>query len=214
MIKANKKLFLLTSALTLLPILAGLILWGELPDKIATHFNFAGEADGWSGKPFAVFALPLILLAVHLVCVFALRLDPRSENVSDKILSLVFWICPATSVFASGTVYLYAMGTAVNISYFGMLFAALIFIFVGNYLPKCRQNYTVGIKLPWTLADEENWDRTHRFAGRLWIAAGLLLVVLHLMDMVRAWSFMTLVSAMVLLPTAYSVLFYLKKKKK
>ena len=209
----NKKLLILTAGVTVLPILAGLVLWGALPDRIATHFNFAGEADGWSGKAFAVFGLPLILLAVHLVCVFALRLDPRNENVSDKILSLVFWICPATSIFANGTVYLYAMGTAVNISYFGMLFAALLFIFVGNYLPKCRQNYTVGIKLPWTLADEENWDRTHRFAGWLWIAAGFLLVCLQLMNMLRAWSFMALVLAMVLLPAAYSVLLYLKKKK-
>ncbi|MBQ2830382.1 MAG: SdpI family protein [Oscillospiraceae bacterium] len=208
----NKKHFVLSAVVTLLPLLAGIFLWGELPDKIATHFNFAGEADGWSSKAFAVFALPLMIFALHLVCVFALRLDPRSANVSDKILGLVFWICPATSVFACGTVYLYAMGTAVNISYFGTLFASLLFVILGNYLPKCRQNYTVGIKLPWTLADEENWDRTHRFAGWLWIAAGLLLVVLQLTGMMRTWSFLAVVLAMVLLPTVYSAVFYLKKK--
>ncbi|MGN0573860.1 MAG: DUF1648 domain-containing protein, partial [Acutalibacteraceae bacterium] len=70
MIKKNKIKIIITSLLTVLPIAAGLILWNRLPEKIPTHFNAAGEPDGTSGKAFAVFGIPLFLLAVHLFCVF------------------------------------------------------------------------------------------------------------------------------------------------
>ena len=62
----------------------------------------------------------------------------------------------------------------VTVSRLGMVFVGLIFIVIGNYLPKCRHNYTVGIRLPWTLDDEDNWNHTHRFAGYVWIIAGVV----------------------------------------
>ena len=69
MIRQNKKLLLLTSVITLLPVFIGLFLWNQLPDSVATHFGLNNQPDGYSSKTFAVFGLPLILLAVHLVCV-------------------------------------------------------------------------------------------------------------------------------------------------
>jgi uncharacterized membrane protein len=52
----------------------------------------------------------------------------------------------------------------------------VLFIFIGNWLPKCKQTYTLGIRLPWTLADEDNWNRTHRFAGPVWVVCGLVVM--------------------------------------
>ncbi|MBQ4504805.1 MAG: DUF1648 domain-containing protein, partial [Firmicutes bacterium] len=57
--KRNKGILIITTLITALPILVGLILWNQLPEQVATHFNFAGEADGWSSKAFAVIGLPL-----------------------------------------------------------------------------------------------------------------------------------------------------------
>lgn len=84
MIKQNKKLLLLTSVITLLPVFIGLFLWNQLPDSVATHFGLNNQPDGYSSKAFAVFGLPLILLAVHLVCVVATNIDPKSKDINKK----------------------------------------------------------------------------------------------------------------------------------
>ena len=82
MIRQNKKLLLLTSVITLLPVFIGLFLWNQLPDSVATHFGLNNQPDGYSSKAFAVFGLPLILLAVHLVCVVATNIDPKSKDIN------------------------------------------------------------------------------------------------------------------------------------
>ena len=207
----DRRLPALTSVLILLPILAGVLLWDRLPDRVATHFNMAWEADGWSGKSFAVFGLPLFLLAVHLACVFAVSLDPRRQNVGRKLYSLVLWICPAVSLFVAAMVYGNALGVPVNNSQAGMFFLGFVFTVVGNYLPKCRQNYTVGIKLPWTLADEDNWNRTHRLAGPLWVAAGLWVLLCALVGGSALRLILWPLLAAALIPVGYSALVYLRK---
>ena len=170
----NKRTLILTSIVILLPMFVGLILWNRLPEQMPTHFGFNGTADSYSGRPFAIIGLPLFLLAIQLLCAFALRADPKKQNISEKLVQLTLWICPAVSLFAGLSIYLSALGFAINISRLGMVFVGLIFIVIGNYLPKCRHNYTVGIRLPWTLDDEDNWNHTHRFAGYVWIIAGVV----------------------------------------
>ena len=130
--------------------------------------------DGYSGRPFAVIGLPLFILAMQLFCAVMLRADPKKQNISEKMAQLVLWICPAVSLFAGLSIYLSALGFAINVSRLGMVFVGLIFIVIGNYLPKCRHNYTVGIRLPWTLDNEDNWNHTHRFTGYVWIIAGVV----------------------------------------
>ena len=178
MFKRNKKMLLLTSLITLLPMLMGLALWSRLPDPIATHFDFSGEPNGWSSKAFAVLGMPVFLLGVHLVCAASLQMDPKSKNIQDKMYRIVLWICPVISVLCCCGTYLYALGAEVHFSLWGPLVTAVMFLVLGNYLPKCRQSYTMGIRLPWTLADEDNWNATHRFAGRVWIVCGAVMPVL------------------------------------
>ena len=170
----NKRTLVLTSIVILLPMFVGLILWNRLPEQMPTHFGFNGTADGYSGRPFAIIGLPLFLLAIQLLCAFALRADPKKQNISEKLVQITLWICPAVSLFAGLSIYLSALGFAINVSRLGMVFVGLIFIAIGNYLPKCRHNYTVGIRVPWTLDDEDNWNHTHRFAGYVWIIAGVI----------------------------------------
>ena len=213
-VKLPKKQLILTSLLTLFPILAGLLLWNRLPQQVPTHFNFEGAADGYSGKPFAVFGLPAFLLAVHLLCAAGVSLDPRGGNVSRKIAVLVLWICPAVSLFTEGMIYLNALGIPADNSLFGMLLTGAVFVIVGNYLPKCRQNYTVGIKLPWTLADEENWNRTHRMAGPLWMAGGCILLLDAFLQIATMWVFLTVTVLLGTLPVLFSAVLYLRAKQR
>ena len=172
----NKRTLILTSIVILLPMFVGLALWSRLPEQMPTHFGFNGTADGYSNRLFAVVGLPLFLLAIHLLCTFVMRADPKKQNISEKLVQLSLWIAPAVSLFVGVSMYLSALGYVLNINRFVSVFVGLLFVIMGNYLPKCRPNYTMGIRLPWTLADEENWNRTHRFAGYVWIVVGLVVL--------------------------------------
>lgn len=211
MIKKNLKLLILTSIIILLPILAGLILWNNLPDEIPVHFNAEGIADGFGKKSFAVFGLPLFMLAVHWLGMFVTNLDPKRKNITDKNLSLVLWITPALSIFVSGIIYSHALGAKLNIVIACMLFFGLLFIVIGNYMPKCRQNYSLGIKVPWTLESEKNWNYTHRLAGKTWVIGGLAIIAISFLNSV--WIFMAITIIMVIIPVIGSYLFHKKENK-
>ena len=208
MIKKNKTKLILTSVIILLPILAGLMLWSSLPDKVPTHWNAAGEIDGWSSKAFAVFGLPAIMLGVHILCTVITSLDPKNQNISGRMLDIVFWICPVMSVFLSCCTYAAALGKDVNIDTLTPAFIGVVLIALGIYLPKCQPNYTIGIKLPWTLHDENNWKATHRFAGPVWVIGGILSTAAALFNLKIV--FFVILLLVVLIPTIYSYLFYRK----
>ena len=207
----HKKTLIISTILCLLPILFGVILWDRLPDPMPTHFSASGEPDGWSSKPFAVFFIPAFLAAMEWVCLLASSADPRRKNLSPKVLTLVLYIVPIVGLVANGATYAQALGVTFNISLIMSALVGVMFIVIGNYLPKCRQTYTLGIKLPWTLANEENWNKTHRMAGPLWMICGVAQIVLAFCSgPVAAYGMMILVAIVILVPTAYS--FLLAKK--
>ena len=208
MIKKNLKLLILTSILTLLPVLAGVVLWNQLPEQMPTHWNAAGEVEGWSSKPFAVFGLPLILVAAQWLCVLATTTDPKRQNHSEKIYHLVFWLVPVLSIVLHAVTYLTVLGVGVRIEMVMPIFMGLLFVIIGNYLPKCKQSYTIGIKIPWTLNNEENWNKTHRLAGWVWVIGGIAIMLTGFFGGFVAFFVITLV--MVLVPAIYSYLLHRK----
>ena len=208
MIKKNWKLLVVTSLVILLPIVAGLILWNQLPDQLPSHWNAAGEIDGWASKPFLVFGMPLLMLAFQWLCVLGTSADPKKNNHSDKILHLVFWIIPVLSNLIFTATYIVAMGNDVRMEVIMPVLVGLVLTIIGNYLPKCKQNYTIGIKIPWTLNSEENWNKTHRFAGRLWVVCGLVIMLTGFLG--GFWIFFEVVLLMVLTPFIYSYILHRK----
>ena len=208
MIKKNLKTLIVTSILIVLPVLAGIILWDRLPEQMATHWNAAGDIDGWTNKPFTVFGLPLILLAAQWLCVLGTLADPKKENHPTKILHLVLWIIPVLSLVLGTITYATALGKAVRVEVIMPILIGLILAIIGNYMPKCKQNYTIGIKIPWTLNSEENWNRTHRFAGWLWTFSGIVVMLTGFFG--GFWIFLIIVLLMVLAPILYSYLLFRK----
>ncbi len=211
MIKKNLKMLIITSVVILLPIIAGLILWNKLPEEVPIHFNAQGVADGWGGKGMAVFAMPVFMLAIHWLCAFITSIDPKSRNITSKNMTLVLWITPVLSIFVSGIIYSFALGYEININTIFPLFFGLLFIVIGNYMPKCKQNYSIGIKIPWTLNSEENWNYTHRLAGKTWVVGGILIIALSFLKTV--WIFMAITIIMVIIPVIGSYLFNKKENK-
>lgn len=213
MIRKRWKTLLASSLVTVAPIAFGLIMWNRLPERIATHWGMNGEADGWSSRPFAVLFIPLFLLAMHWLCVLFTSLDPKNKEGNDKALSIAVWMCPFLSVLVNAFVYAAALGKEWKISAVMPLFMGVLFAVVGRYLPKYKQNHTIGIRLPWTLDDEENWDATHRFGGKVWVIGGLLVAVCALLpEAVMVWVMMSLLVLMVIIPTVYSYRYYKNHK--
>ena len=212
MLKENKRGLIFSSLVILLPIVFGLIFWNQLPSHMATHWGPGGEADGWSGKAFGVFAPPLILLFAHWLCLFITSKDPGNKGQSKKVFSLVMWIMPVVSLVVNGMVYSDSMGVDVQPNMAGSLLLGAMFVVVGNYLPKCKQNYTIGVKIKWTLENEENWNATHRACGRVWVLGGLLLMVAAFLPVSE--EFGLIVAIMILLalfPMGYSYWYHRKQ---
>ena len=211
MLKANRKTLIITSIVTILPVLIGIIYWNRLPDVMATHFGMNNEANGFSRKTFAVFGLPAILLAILWIGAVVTSHDPKRQNISPKMFSLGLWIVPVISLLIAATMYPINLGYELDITFFSEMLLGLMFIIIGNYLPKARQNYTIGIKIPWTLANEENWNRTHRLAGYLWMICGILMIIICLTRLVPDKWLFGLFLIMALVPCIYSYWLHVKK---
>lgn len=171
----------ITTAITLLPILIGLILWNRLPEQLPSHWGLSGEVDGWSSKVQAVFVMPCILAAAQIFVMVMIAIDPKKKHIHRKLMLASLWIIPMLSVVLNAATYMIALGRKINITVIIMILLGVLFIVFGNYMPKLQQNYTVGFRVPWTLNNEENWICTHRFGGKVFMAEGILLIIIGLL---------------------------------
>ena len=212
--KNNKLLLIITSIVILLPIVFGLIVWDKLPEQIATHWGADGNPDGYSSRELAVFGLPAVLFVVQWFAAFITSKDPKNKGNNKKPKELVFFLIPILSLVVSAMMYATALGSEVRVEMIMPLFLGLMLVVLGNYMPKCRQNYTIGIKVSWTLNSEENWNATHRFAGKLWMIGGVLVMLCALLPGIYTFvGFMTVSLIMVIVPIVYSYQFYKKESK-
>ena len=215
MLKKNKWAMLISSLLILLPLTVGLLLWEQLPERMPIHWNAAGEVDGWTGKATGVFLGPVILLIVHWLCVLVTGLDPKNKDKNEKAKQLILWILPMLSLLVNGLVYAAALGREVNVATLMPSLLGVLLVVLGNILPKCSRNSTIGIKIPWTLHSDENWYATHRLAGKVWIAGGLCIVGTVWLPMpLSLWIMLPVTAALVLIPCIYSYQFYKTKEEK
>ena len=210
-VKKNKWNIIISSLVTLLPIVAGLILWDKLPDMVPSHWGPTGEVDAYSSKEFFVFGLPLLMLGLNLLCTVASGLDPKNKNNEGKPLILVYALIPALTILLSVATYFAAFELPIPV--LNMVIAAfgLMLVVIGNYLPKCKPSYTIGIKISWTLNSEKNWVATHRMAGKLWVIAGVLMILTALLPAkLIVWFFIPILLALVIVPFVYSYNYYKK----
>lgn len=190
--------------------MAGLVLYSRLPERVPTHFDFSGTPDGWSSRPFAVFGLPCLLAALNVFLYACLNRDPKRANMSSALKTVSQWSLPVLSVLCYGLTLTAALGYPSRIEIVVPLLTGILLLVIGNYLPKTKQSYTMGIRLPWTLQSEENWNRTHRLSGFLWVAAGAAFILLSLLRLWNIWLLGALLLALIFVPIGYS--YFLHKK--
>ncbi len=214
MLKKNKFKVILSSTVILLPILFGLIMWNKLPDMMITHWGADGNADGFSAKPFAVFGLPVMLLAVHLICLLFTAKDKNQKDQNRKALNIIFWIAPLISLFSNGMIYAIAFGKPFDFIALMPVLFGIMFVFTGNYLPKIKQNRTLGIKVSWALNNEENWNKTHRLGGKVWVASGLAMLFSVFLPQAAIVPVVACsIIAATIIPIVYSYCIYKKHQK-
>ena len=215
--KKRNIMAIVTVLLTLCPILIGLLLWNKLPDRIPTHWGINGRIDGWSSKKATIFAMPFIMACGQIIMLAAVYADPRKKNIHKKTMTVGLWISPVLSLVLNSAVYAIALGMKISMTIIIVFVLAFLWIILGNYMPKLQQNYTIGIKIAWTLNSEENWNRTHRMAGKVFVAAGIVMLLEGTLllsgiigENVSYYLMIAVILISVIVPTGYSYLLFRK----
>lgn len=178
----NKKLLFILLGLSLLSFLGLLLIYPQLPDTIATHFDFQGNANDYGPKS-TIFLLGLLPPGMCLLFWFLPKIDPKHQNYAkhEKVYSLMSVLITVFMIAVNWSMVLKAMGAGLPIEFIIPGLVGILFIILGNFLPRIRPNYFMGIRTPWTLDSEYVWKRTHKFGGIVFCIMGVVLVLLPLL---------------------------------
>ena len=155
-----------------------LIIYPRLPEQVPIHWNAYNEIDGWAGKEAALLMglLPLLMLLLFIVIP---KIDPKKENFV-KHAGVYQMFAALMTVFMGGVSWMTpvsALGIALPVGLLLNLLLGLVFVVLGNQMPRIRFNYSFGIRTPWTLASETVWKKTHRLCGFIFVLSGLVMMV-------------------------------------
>lgn len=158
--------------------------WLQLPAdaEVPIHWGADGQVDGYASKTLGLFLLPLLTAGVAALFWVIPVIEPRRANIakSGKAYAAI-WVAVVLMLAAIDVVAVAAaMGADLDMSLIAFVSTGALFIVIGNYLPKVRPNYMMGIRTPWTLTSDLSWDRTHRVGGRLFVLEGLVFILVGL----------------------------------
>jgi uncharacterized membrane protein len=204
--KNNRAVPVLPPIVCLLPLILSFAVYGELPEQIAIHWDIAGNPNNYIPKFLAAFGLPVLLMAINIFSILLLYNDPKRDNASTAMRTISVWLVPLISLVAMPITLFIAMGVNISASIVMLVLTGIVIIVCGNYLPKSRQNYVIGIRLPWTLNNADNWNKTHRVAGRLWIFGGVAIIIGAFVSFDN--SIWAVLSVVILIPIAVVPFFY------
>ena len=198
-------------SLILLGFVLGAYFYPSLPDKVPTHWNASGEVNGYGSKLFGAFGLPGISLGTYLMYLLLPYIDPKRKNYADfkstyqflKYLIIIFFLGLEVMTL------LIASGVIVNKPIFIQLMISLLFILIGNVMGRFKHNYFIGVRTPWTLANEEVWRKTHRLAAPLWVLGGIINILLAFMGTnYTGIGFIVIIAVISIVPIGYSYIAY------
>ena len=190
------------------------IYWNQFPDKFPTHFNFKGEPDDYSNKLQGVFLMPGINILMYFMFIALPLIDPSRKNYGlfqdkFKIIRVVLHVFFAFAFFLNS---FYALGYKFNMSFLIIYGVLVLFLIIGNYLGNVRHNYFIGIRTPWTLANDEVWTKTHRLAAKIWVGGTLITMAVlpFFSSEIGEFIFMAYIAVIAIIPIVYSYLEFRK----
>ena len=187
--------------------LVNIIFYKKMPDTIPTHWNINNEIDDYSSKFSAFIKTPMFLIFLNIFSCFMLDNDPKNKNVNKLIISIGKATVPLILLITYMISVFYGLDKKINVMVIVSVFVGFLLIVMGNYLPKIKRNYTVGIKIPWTLNSDENWRKTHRLGGYTFILGGLIFLLSPFVG--NQYLILITIAVIFFIPMIYS--FYLYK---
>lgn len=162
--------------LLIIPFLIGIYVYPHFPEQVPTHWNVHGEVDGYSSREFGAFGLPAINLGMYILLLVTPYIDPKKKNY-EKFSSTYRYLRYLMHIFF-GALYcltiMAALGYQIDVGLWIAAGVAILFIALGNIMGRIRHNYFVGFRLPWTLANEDVWRKTHLVGSKLMVAGGVV----------------------------------------
>jgi uncharacterized membrane protein len=203
--------------LLLIPFIFIALYWNDFTDKIPVHWNFSGEIDKFTQKEIGVFLIPGLNVIFYIMFLLLPKIDPRKDNytlfrTSYNVLrlSIIGFL-----FFINIIVFLSSLGYKLNVGYIVIFLTLVLFLIFGNFMGKLKSNYFVGIKTPWSLENQDIWNKTHRFSGKLWVSLSLIMIVITFilpLNILTVFYFIY-IAVIVLVPIFYSYILYLSFKK-
>ena len=192
--------------------LAGLLLWNQLPDQMASHWNVNDQVDGYMPKFWGVFLMPLVTLGMFVLFLVLPSIDPLKANIAQFREAFNLFIV----LMVAFMLYVHALTLAWGLGYTGFKMSTsmlpamgLLFIVIGYMLRKAKRNFFIGIRTPWTLSSDTVWDKTHQLGAVLFMASGALAVIGGLIGgMTAFWMLFIPLIGSTLFLVAYSYVLY------
>lgn len=200
-------------------ILAPIVLiglrWSDFPNQIPTHFGIDGKPDDYSNKAFGLFLLPGINLLMYFLFLILPKIDPSGKNYklfSDKFKSIRI-VLHVFFTFMFFLIAFYSLGYHFNLSIIIIYSVLVLILFMGNYMRSVRHNYFIGVRTPWTLANEEIWTKTHRLTSTVWVFSSLIAMITIPFIQDPETVLMPFLSIIIIVPIIYSYLLFKKTQK-
>lgn len=210
----KNKLLLYKLLIVLVMIIIWFYLYPILPAEVPIHWGFNGQPNRMWSKFFHITIFPIISIIIIVIFAYLPKLDPKKENYNK--FGTVWEIFQFSFLFLFLYIFIVAnfitLNPEYNISRFMMSGVWVFFIVIWNFMWKIRQNYFVWIKVPWTLADEEVWNKTHRFGGKIFMLGWLLFLLNAFFLWQVVWVFIITFILIVFSPIVYSYIIFKKKK--
>jgi uncharacterized membrane protein len=208
----TRTITIIASLLILAGLLAGLLLWNQLPEQVASHWGPNDQVDGYMPKFWGVFLMPLVTLALLLLFLAIPAIDPLKANIAKfrPVFNLFILFMILFMLYMHGLTLAWSLGYQnFKMSQAMLPFMGLLFIFIGHLMRSAKRNFFIGIRTPWTLSSDRVWDQTHRVGAILFMASGVLAMIGSFFGGVAAfWLLFVPLIASTLFLLVYSYVLY------
>lgn len=211
-----KKTIQLIIAVIVISFAIGIIMYSRMPEQVASHWNAAGDVDGYMSKFWGLFLMPIVTLAIFLLFLAIPYIDPLKKNI-EKFRKYFDWFIYMMVLFLF---YIYMLTIGWNLGYrFNMTLAilpafAILFFIIGIVVERAERNWFIGIRTPWTLSDDDVWKKTHRLGGKMFKACAVLAVIGMLLPRYSVWFVLVPVMFTALFTIIYSYVIFAKMNRK
>ncbi|MFZ5921349.1 MAG: SdpI family protein [Chloroflexota bacterium] len=196
-------------------LIAAAVLWGRLPDPMPSHWNAAGEIDGYMSKFWGVFLLPIITVALLPLFMVIPHIDPLKANIAQfrGVYNLFIVFFTVYMVYIYGLTVAAALGYQFNMTYMLLPVVGLLFVGAGYLMKKAKRNFFIGIRTPWTLTNDEVWDKTHQLGSKLFVAGGVVTILSTFLGEYAIWVMLPVILIAAFVPIIYSYILFARIEK-